>query len=134
MVNWTPLFFAIGKTGYTLTRHQRCAIRLFRMAQHPGRMADGRHRFAIGESLLNKRDGMRIFRQIPQRTMAAGIKQGIKIFCPQRIHPDGGGQRLLRGAIGAKTLCVLGLRVRLITLRIQRRLARVISSPASCRV
>lgn len=93
------------------------------MAQHSGRMTHRRHRFATVVKRFDQRNRMAVFSQVPQRAVAAGIEHGIEIRSLYRVQLDCRRQCRLGGRILAKALGCGGLRIGLVTFRVQRWLA-----------
>ena len=65
------------------------------MAQHAGRMADQCNGFARSERRLDQADRDRVFGEVPERPMSAGIEDGVVIsgidgIEPGRVRQQGG--------------------------------------------
>ena len=74
--------FTVGEAGHLMPLNQRRTISSAGMAQHTGRMADGRHRFTRRNGLFDQRDGVTILGQIPQWAMTTGIENRIELIDP----------------------------------------------------
>ena len=114
--------FGVGEAGHLAAVDQRLAVRPVHRLQHTGRMADEAGRLVrLGEG-LDQGDGVGVVRQIPQRSVSAGIKDGVEILGLHRRQDDGRGQGGLGFGVGLEPARVVGLGVGVVALGIQRRL------------
>src|SRR5262249_57776616 len=93
------------------------------MAQHAGSVADKRNGFAGSEERFDQLDRVLVFREIPHRTMAARIEDGVVVFLSDAVET----QRLVELSFGVRVLLEptrdVGLEARLVALGIKWRTA-----------
>ena len=73
-------FLGIGKSGDGLPAHQRCPIGGLGVSKDAGRMTHGRYRLPCRMHFFDQRDGVAVFRQIPQRPVTSRIEHRIVII------------------------------------------------------
>src|SRR5277367_2828054 len=86
-------------------------------------MADNRDRFTSGKEGFNQFDRVGVFRQIPHRSMSAGIKDGVEIFLPDAVEANGLAELCFRGRVLFKPDCNVRTKLRLVALGVERRTA-----------
>ena len=118
-----PLLLGVGKAGDALAFNQILTIHAAHLHQRRWRMADRRHWLARLDEGFDQGDGGRVAGQVPQRPMASGVEHRIEVRCRYLVQLAGVGQQCLGFGIVLETLGHLGLSIRRITFRIQRRLA-----------
>ena len=85
-------------------------------------MADHSEGLAGGHEGFQQLDRVLVFGEIPHRPMATGIENGIEILLLDAVEAKRRGELCIRGRIGFEPAGQIGLEVRLVTLRIERRL------------
>ncbi|MCY1499859.1 hypothetical protein D9M68_338880 [compost metagenome] len=116
-------FFGVGEAGHRVALHQRRAVRCLGVEQYRRRVAHGADRFAGCVEGFDHRDGMPVVHQVPQRTVATGVEEGVVVPRLQAGQHLGVGQRPACLVIVAKAAGRFGLRVRVVAFRVQRRVA-----------
>src|SRR5215469_13726597 len=102
------LFLGVSETSDVFTFYQRFPVRGLNMAKRTRRMADQGNRLACGLERLNQFDGVRIFGQIPHRTVAAWVENGVVIVGLNTVETNGRSKLCLCSWIGFKPMCELG--------------------------
>ncbi len=122
-------FFGVGKTSHGLALHHGFAVH-FWVTQHGRRVAHSGHRFARGQHGFNQGDGVFVFRQVPQRAMAAGVEHGVKSASGHVAQFMAAGQQRLGIGIGFETAGGVGLRSGGVALGVERRAVHPGAMPA----
>ncbi len=91
-------FLGIREAGHRFALHYGFSFGVFGMAQHAGRVTNGSERFPRSQRRFDQGDGGGIFGEIPQRTMAARVKDSIKISGGDICQFKRVGQFGLRGS------------------------------------
>src|SRR5262249_58865201 len=86
--------------GHVLALDERLASRGLDMAQYAGGVADQGDELACGEEGFDQLDRILVFREVPHRTMAAWIEDGIVVFLFYAIE----AQRLVELGFGIGVL------------------------------
>ena len=93
------------------------------MAQHAWRMAHQRNRLVGGDERFDQRNRVDVFGQVPQRAVAARIKDGVEIGLVDAVQAHRCGQLRGRGGVKLEAARQVGLERWLIAFRVQWRLA-----------
>jgi hypothetical protein len=93
------------------------------MTERARRVANEGDGLAGSEEPLDQLDRVLILGQVPHRAVTAGIEDGVKILWLDAVEADCRGKLRLRCSIGLEPTREVGLEVRLVALRIERRLA-----------
>src|SRR5215471_79289 len=93
-------FLAIGEAGHMLAVDERLGSRGLDMAQRAGGVADQGDELACGEEGFDQLDRILVFREVPHRTVAAWIEDGIVVFLFYAVET----QRLVELSFGVRVL------------------------------
>src|SRR6516162_9359060 len=115
-------FLAIGEAGHRLALYERLAVRGLDMAQCAGRVADQREGFAGGQEGFYQLDRVLVFGEIPHRPMTTGVEDGIVVVRLDAVETKCCRELRFRVRIGFEPMRKVGLKVRLVALRIEGRL------------
>src|SRR5271154_2260344 len=82
-------FLAVCEAGHFLALNQRLALWRLDVTQHAGGMTHYADWLTCGKEGLDQLDGVLVLGEIPHRTVAAWIEDGVEVFLPDAVQAKG---------------------------------------------
>src|SRR5277367_571024 len=90
---------AVGEAGNFLALNQKLAVWRLDVTEGAGGMTHYADRLTCGKERLDQLDGVLVVGEIPHRTVAARIKDGVEVFLPDALEANGLVELSFRGRV-----------------------------------
>src|SRR5277367_569711 len=114
-------FLAVGEAGHFLALNQRLALWRLDVTQHARGMTHYADWLTCGKEGLDQLDGVLVLGEIPHRTVAARIEDGVEVFLPDAVEAKGLVELSFRSHVLLEPQREVGAEFGFVALGVQRR-------------